>query len=122
MQQLANYGREKFENAPNESNVIHKNDDDTCMHDVDIVKDTKLYNIINKDNINVNSRHFYHIIPNELFVNSAYAKDGYIEAIEMTNKKFIVGVQWHPEDLNDDNSDALFNTFADACIEAHKEK
>ena len=115
MQQLSNYKREVFENVKNDSNVVHRNEDNTCTHDIDIVKDTKFYNIINKESIVVNSRHFYHIKPNENFINSSYAKDGYIESIEMPNKKFIVGVQWHPEDLNDENSDKLFKEFIKAC-------
>lgn len=32
-------------------------------------------------------------------VATAYAKDGIIEAIEMPNKPFVIGVQWHPESL-----------------------
>ena len=32
-------------------------------------------------------------------------------SVEDKNKKFFVGVQWHPEDLDDENSDKLFNYF-----------
>ena len=34
-----------------------------------------------------------------------------IEEVEDIDKKFFIGVQWHPENLNDDNSDKLFNYF-----------
>lgn len=115
MQQLSNYGREVFVNEPNDSSVMHRTDDDTCVHDITIEKDTKLYEIIKKEKINVNSRHFYHIVPNELFINSSHTEDGYIESIEMQNKKFIIGVQWHPEDIYDENTDNLFNSFIAAC-------
>jgi gamma-glutamyl-gamma-aminobutyrate hydrolase PuuD len=115
MQQLSNYKREMFLNKKNESNVDHKIEGQTCYHDVEIVKDTKIYNIIKKDKINVNSRHLYHIVPNEYFVNTSYAPDGYIESIEMKDKKYIIGVQWHPEDLSDDATDNLFNSFIEAC-------
>ena len=115
MQQLSNYKRDYFQNEKNDSNIMHKNEDNTCTHEIDIIKDTKLHSIINNDSIIVNSRHFYHIIPNELFINSSFAKDGYIESIEMPSKKFIVGVQWHPEDMNDENSDNLFKEFVNAC-------
>jgi gamma-glutamyl-gamma-aminobutyrate hydrolase PuuD len=115
MQQLSNYKREMFQNEKNESEVQHINEDNTCTHEIDIVKDTKFHSIVNKDNAVVNSRHNYHILPNENFVNSAYAKDGYIEAIEMPEKKFILGVQFHPEDMDDDTSLSIFNAFIDAA-------
>ena len=115
MQQLSNYKRDMFLNEKNDSNVEHKHGDETAYHDIDIVKDTKLYSIINKETINVNSRHLYHIISNDNFVNSSFTKDGYIESIEMNDKKYIVGVQWHPEDMDDDNTDNLFNSFIAAC-------
>ena len=28
-----------------------------------------------------------------------YSDDGIVEAVEVENKKFIIGVQWHPERL-----------------------
>lgn len=115
MQQLSGYNKEILENEKNESNIEHRNEDNTCTHEIDIVKGTKLYSIINKENIIVNSRHFYHIKPNDKLINSSYAKDGYIESIEMPDKKFIMGVQWHPEDLADENSDNLFKAFVAAC-------
>ena len=31
---------------------------------------------------------------------TAFAKDGVIEAVESLSRKFLVGVQWHPEDLS----------------------
>ncbi|MGL5379274.1 gamma-glutamyl-gamma-aminobutyrate hydrolase family protein [Clostridium sp.] len=41
------------------------------------------------------------------FMISALAPDGVIEGIEMKNKKFVVGVQWHPEMLSLSNSNML---------------
>ena len=31
----------------------------------------------------VNSRHSYHVLPNDYFEATAYSEDGYIEALEM---------------------------------------
>lgn len=115
MQQLAGYKVDILEADKNDSEIVHRNEDNTAHHIINIEKGTKLYDIIKKDSIDVNSRHFYHIKPNELFVNSSYANDGYIESIELKDKKYIIGVQWHPEDMNDENSDALFKSFIDAC-------
>nr|CDI29536.1 Putative glutamine amidotransferasec [Rickettsia monacensis IrR/Munich] len=50
----------------------------------------------------VNSIHHQAVkqLGNDLIV-SAKAEDGIIEAIESTKHKFVIGVQWHPEYLND---------------------
>lgn len=115
MQQLSGYKKEILKNDKNESSVEHSNENDTCTHEVEIVEGTILYNIIKNNKIIVNSRHSYHIKPNDLFTNSAFSSDGYIESIELKDKKFIIGVQWHPEDIYDENSESIFNTFIDAC-------
>ncbi len=45
----------------------------------------------------------------------AYAPDGLIEATEMPDKRFVLTVQWHPEDLTDDEAHfALFKAFVRA--------
>lgn len=70
---------------------------------------TKEGSIINKiigDNY-VNSRHNYHVVDIGNYNVSAYSEDGYIEAIEYPNKKFVVGVQWHPEDMIDFDKNEL---------------
>jgi len=48
----------------------------------------------------------------------ARAPDGIIEAVEHRSCKFIVGVQWHPEDdaATTSNQQALFNAFVDHCV------
>lgn len=42
---------------------------------------------------------------------SAKAPDGVIEAIELNNSKFVVGVQWHPEYLVSELDSKLFQKF-----------
>lgn len=73
---------------------------DQLYHSVNILKDSKLYDIFKKDNIFVNS--FHHQAVNKLGENlriSAISTDGIIEAFESTDDKFIMGIQWHPEGL-----------------------
>lgn len=50
-------------------------------------------------------------------VPTAYAPDGLIEGIELPDHRFAVGVQWHPEELveDDDAMLGLFKAFVDAC-------
>jgi len=49
----------------------------------------------------------------------AWAPDGVVEAIEATDGKCVVGVQWHPEaQLEDEHAQSLFAAFVQACREA----
>jgi len=45
------------------------------------------------------------------------AKDGIVEAVELPGAKFVVGVQWHPEDcyLTNEPDDLLFAAFRKAA-------
>lgn len=78
-------------------------------HYVKINKNSRLYEIIGKQYIFVNSKHHERIYKTNLEV-TAYCED-VIEAIEDKTKTFYVGVQWHPESLDDENSDKLFKAF-----------
>lgn len=80
------------------------------VHEVIIDNSSKLYSILKKDIIWVNSRHIEHIIDTSLD-KVGYAKDGILEAVEDKNKRFFIGVQWHPESIMDDNSVNLFTSF-----------
>ena len=72
--------------------------------------------------IKVNSRHGQGIdrVASRLRV-EAVAPDGLIEAVVLPDARFVVGVQWHPEDLARENafSQALFGAFAAACGATH---
>jgi len=68
--------------------------------------------------IMVNSTHHQavHNLGNNLII-SATAPDGVIEAIESISSKFAIGVEWHPEYLNDNNLDFnLFKGLIQACV------
>ena len=80
------------------------------VHDILIYKNTKLHHILGKERIAVNSRHQSGIINTTLSV-SARSLDGVIEAIEDKNKRFFLGVEWHPETLPNKNSDLIFEAF-----------
>lgn len=88
------------------------------VHKINIIKDTLLSKIINKKVIEINSRHNYHLSKVNNLKVSAYSEDGFIEAIEMPNKRFVLGVQWHPESMleYDENSNNIFKFFIDSCI------
>ena len=73
-------------------------------HSVSIEKDSLLYNIYNKvEKLYVNSFH-HQAVANTggRFRITATAPDGTIEAMESTEYKSVMGVQWHPECLGKD--------------------
>ena len=50
---------------------------------------------------------------NKLVV-SAYSSDNIIEAVEIPNLNFVLGIQWHPEYIMDDASIKIFDSFVDS--------
>ena len=99
----------------NETVIDHKKSNQKYVHSVNILKDTLLSEIIGKEQISVNSKHHYHISQIKNFKVSAYSEDGLIEAIEDPNKKFVLGVQWHPEKMvrYDEFANKIFDKFVE---------
>lgn len=97
--------RKKVENGTHNSSEKY-------VHNVIIDKNSLLYTILKEKKIKVNSRH-QNYIPHTTLANVAYSeKDNILEAVEDRNKKFFIGIQWHPESLIDDvYSNRLFNYF-----------
>lgn len=92
----------------NMGDINNHKSDKLYVHSVDINKNSKLYDILKKDKIIVNSRHKSYIINTDLKISG---QANIIEAIEDNAKDFFIGVQWHPETLMDENSILLFNNF-----------
>lgn len=88
-----------------------------ASHKVLVNEDTKLMNIMSKKELYVNSYHHQAIknLAEGLRVN-AYSNDNIIEGVEGIGEDFILGVQWHPENMWKKHSDFL-NLFK-ALIEA----
>ncbi|MBO5934574.1 MAG: gamma-glutamyl-gamma-aminobutyrate hydrolase family protein [Clostridia bacterium] len=89
-----------------------------AIHDITITKDTKLFSIFSKTNTGVNSLH-HQAIENvgENLIVSAVSEDGFVEAIELKEYPFCIGVQWHPEHMSKKDSlqQNIFNSFVNAC-------
>ncbi len=94
------------------NNLVDINNHYMTYHQIYINQNSKLYQIYKKDKIIVNSRHKSRIISLNDHMISAISEDGVIEGIERIDKKFILGVQYHPEDLVDDK---LFEYFIKSC-------
>jgi putative glutamine amidotransferase len=117
MQLLANIDNGNYCLAKNETEIEHRQRNVKYVHKVNILEDTILRSIINKAEINVNSKHRYHVEKVNQFKISAYSEDGLIEAIEYSDKKFVIGVQWHPEKMisYDEDANKLFDEFTKEC-------
>lgn len=94
-------------------------------HTIRIEGETLLYRILGKREIWVNGKH--HQAIKDLapgFVVSARAGDGIIEAMEHPSKRFVLGVQWHPEGTweKDPNSKKIFRAFIRATLNPVREK
>ena len=99
-----------------DSKINHNQLETDYAHYVKIDNTSILYKIIGQDIIKVNSRHKYSVIELNQAKIAAKCEDGIVEAIEFPNKKFAVGVQWHPEDLFeiDENMLKIFTAFINA--------
>lgn len=90
------------------------------IHSVNIEKNSLLFDIVKTDNIDVNSMHHQVIdrVGNGFKV-TAKSADGYIEAIELEDYPFCMGVQWHPEHMSKKSEiqRKLFNAFVETARE-----
>ena len=94
-------------------NTYHNHKD--CNHDIVISKNSKLYDIIKKEKLKVNSFHKEHVLNSGIYEINAYSDDGVIEGIEYNNNTFNIGVQWHPErDMEKDYNKKLFEAYFEA--------
>lgn len=88
------------------------------IHEVTVEEGTKLSKIVGAGKIGVNSRHHQAVkkVGKGLVISARSTEDDVIEAVEMPGKKFVVAVQWHPEDQvnNSDSARKLFLAFTKA--------
>lgn len=97
----------------------HSHYDKDYRHNISIVEGSKLYEIIGTDTYKVNSLHT--MIADKNMVEpyakiSACSDDGLVECFELEDKKFVMGVKWHPELMMDEKYvDKLFSQYIDAC-------
>jgi putative glutamine amidotransferase len=84
-------------------------------HSINIMQNTLLHKIIGKDVIQVNSSHHQAVksVGEEMII-SAKAIDGVIEAVELINYDFALGVEWHPEYLASEDDLLIIKAFIKA--------
>lgn len=106
-----------------ENLIKHSQDGDRyeATHSVTIKEDTILKKIFGKEKIYVNSFHHQAVgDPGNKFKVAAQSVDGVIEAVESTEYKSLMAVQWHPEWL--DNGKPIFQWLVNEAISFHKAK
>lgn len=93
MQILANYGKQNFKLEDVSTPTLHNRPlKERYVHSITLVKNSKLFEILGSDHFEVNSFHQKQVIePNKKPV--AFSSDGVIEAVELENYPFCIGVQ-----------------------------
>lgn len=106
-------------NMNNISNYNHLKPNINYVHNIKINKNSKLYEIVGKENIGVNSRHKDYLTSTDLDISSI---SDVIESIEDKNKNFFIGVQWHPESMTgyDISSNLLIDEFIKEAVKYNK--
>lgn len=117
MQLLSVYDNQENYLVKIESKIDHNQRDVQYAHNLDIQAGTLLHNIIGANQISVNSKHRYCVTKLNHFKISAISEDGIIEAIEHPNKRFVLGIQWHPEKMldYDEASNKIYDAFIEEC-------
>jgi putative glutamine amidotransferase len=90
-------------------------------HTVSLARDSLLYSLFKRDEIEVNSAHHQAVdgrYPGTNLRVTATASDGTVEALEPSDSgdRFLLAVQWHPERIGDKvHKRLLFDGFIDAA-------
>lgn len=88
-------------------------------HFIDVTEGSLLQQISGSERYKVNSYHHQALKRiAEGFEVTARASDGIVEAFESKNHDFVLGVQWHPENLlkkENIHAQKLFKAFVEAC-------
>ena len=95
-----------------------KDDQSGAAHEVRFSPGSRLAQIAGSGSWQVNSRHHQAVaqIGDVLDVSARDSEDGVVEGLERRDKRFVVAVQWHPEDqiVRHPEQLRLFQSFADA--------
>lgn len=125
---MAALGGELHQDISGFQTIKHSQDLDRgrASHSVNISADSLLHSIMQTDRLAVNSFHHQAVkTPAPGFRICAQSADGVIEAVESSEHKSIVGVQWHPECFlmaADPTMMPLFRWLRDEAAEFKKAK
>lgn len=99
---------------------IHNQEDGRLAHKNFIQKGSLLDSILQKQEIMVNSIHTMFALKENVkgLEIAAYSEDGYVEAVERKENRFVLGLKWHPEWMLDDEE---MNKVLEAFVKVAKE-
>ena len=88
-------------------------------HALAVEPGSRLETILGREPAPVNSLHHQAVCsPGHDLRVCARSPDGVVEAIESLGDHFVLGVQWHPEKLDDEGRLVLFRALVQACQES----
>lgn len=94
-------------------------DKGTVAHEVVLEPQSRLLEAVGEPRLQVNSRHHQAVnrIGKGLRVSACDAEDRTVEALEREDRRFVIAVQWHPEDqvFRQPEQMRIFTQFAQAC-------
>ena len=102
-------------NIPNPEK--HNRPSEDYVHSIHIDTTSRFYDIVKKEEIMVNSRHKRTIDKCPSLDKVGLCEDEYADVVEAKNKKFYIGVRFHPESLYkiDENMNRIFEEFIKIC-------
>lgn len=95
----------------------HMRPNDKYAHKIMVNKNSRFYEIVKTNEMMVNSRHRRAVKDCPGLEKVAFCEDGYADVIESKDKKFYLGVRFHPESVykEDPRANAIFRAFIEAC-------
>lgn len=95
----------------------HYNSFDDYVHPIFIDEKSKIYQIIKTKKTMVNSRHRRFVKKCPRLDKVGFCDDNYPDIIESKDKKFYIGVRFHPESLyeKNDKMNNIFKEFINSC-------
>ncbi len=102
--------------------VVHRSRDIWTRHVIVIEPDSRLRKILDAERVVVNSGHHQAVKdPGKGLKVVARSLDGVIEALEATDERFCLLVQWHPERMSDpEHRKAIFGAMIKACKNSNR--
>jgi putative glutamine amidotransferase len=94
-----------------------------ARHAIRVEASSRLARLLGEGEIEVNSRHHQAVkAPGKGLCAVAWTDDGIVEGVELPGDRFVVGVEWHPEDMLEEKATlGLFAGFVAACARRSKE-
>lgn len=95
----------------------HDKSFDEYVHSIKIDENSKFYSMIKANEMMVNSIHRKSVKDCPMLNKVAFCEDGYPDVVESKDKKFYIGVRFHPESLylKDEKMNRIFKAFINAC-------